>query len=499
MTNIRYVCLSDLHFGAQNSLLSALEPGSVHVDPDHVSPVLKALTDALRTLVDANEPGAAKPTLILNGDVLDLALASDDVALRVFKVFLDEVFPSGGDPLFDRTVWYLPGNHDHHMWETARERQYTSFLLRHPERQIPLPWHSTWLYSEGEPPTHAELLETIGQRAGEDVDFVVHYPNLGLRADDDSTAVLFHHGHYIEAIYRLMTTLRDIMFTDHREHPLHVWDLEAENFAWVDFLWGTLGRSGRVGEDMGLLYDMLQSPKDMRLLARNMARGLADRMPRRGRLPLTRTLAQPVLWVLLQLAVGAVAPFERQAPVPGKGRLTAGAEKGLTSYISGPVLRQLQADHPSRHGPRPDQLKFVFGHTHKPFVGSRPVSGFDRPVRLFNTGGWVIDTVQADPKRGANLILIDEDLEVASVRMFDHVADPASYRVRMDSELPEEQGSLYQRVEGLIEGENEPWRSFSAAVAAAASERREVLARILADPNAADVLPSRWREHQQTQ
>jgi hypothetical protein len=111
----------------------------------------------------------------------------------------------------------------------------------------------------------------------------------------------------------------------------------------------------------------------------------------------------------------------------------------------------------------------------------------------------VIDTVQADPKRGANLILVDDELEVAGVRMFDHVADPDSYRVRMDNELPEEQGSLFRRVEGLIGGEDGPWRSFSDAVAAAASERREVLARILADPNAADVLPSRWREHQQTQ
>ena len=100
MPDIRFVCLSDVHFGAENSILSCLVKDDLVVDTTTASPVLDRLVAALSTLIEANEDKTRKPTLILNGDILELALASDNVALAVFELFLDRIFPADGEALF---------------------------------------------------------------------------------------------------------------------------------------------------------------------------------------------------------------------------------------------------------------------------------------------------------------------------------------------------------------------------------------------------------------
>ena len=54
-----------------------------------------------------------------------------------------------------------------------------------------------------------------------------------------------------------------------------VWDLEAENFAWIDFFWSTLGRSGEFGKDVEIIYDKMQDEAQFRKLVENLAIGLA--------------------------------------------------------------------------------------------------------------------------------------------------------------------------------------------------------------------------------
>ena len=46
--DIRYVCLSDMHLGAEDSLLTNMPPGSTKADPLNASPVLQELVDCLR-------------------------------------------------------------------------------------------------------------------------------------------------------------------------------------------------------------------------------------------------------------------------------------------------------------------------------------------------------------------------------------------------------------------------------------------------------------------
>ena len=479
MPDIRYVCLSDLHFGAENSILSRLVDGAVVVDATVPSPVLERLVAAMRQLIERNEDQSRRPTLILNGDIIELALASDNVALMVFERFLDLAFPPGGEPLFDSTVYYLPGNHDHHLWESARERQYGTFVAAlDPGRPLPLPGHATALYpGEDRPPVQSELLNEIAHRnpARPPVDFRVSYPNLGLRSDDGSTVVVFHHGHFSEAIYQLMTTLKDLVFPG-RVRATRLWDIEAENFAWIDFFWSTLGRSGEVGEDVGLIYDMLQSTEAIDTAANNLSTGLALRLPHAGLTGRLRWLLRPVIRQAVRRVATHIASSERRTPHVA---LSESSAAGLMTYLSGPLLGQLRSESAGDSGALPEHLKFIFGHTHKPFTGTRNVRGLSHPVRVFNTGGWVVDTLRAQPLSGANMVLLDENLEVASVRVYNQSDDPGSYRVGFDDGVPEEHGAFRERLSPWVDPALPVWRDLSAAIADLVAERQRALSWII--------------------
>jgi hypothetical protein len=488
LPDIRYVCLSDLHFGAENSILSCLVKDNIIVDTTTASSVLDGLVATLTTLIGANEDKTRKPTLILNGDILELALASDNVALMVFELFLDRAFPSGGDFLFDHTILYQVGNHDHHLWETARELQFATLLKDlGPDAPLPIPWHTTKLYyREDTRPVRSELLEQVARRRPhrDGIKVRVSYPNMGIRSDDGRTSIVFHHGHFVESMYHLMTTLKTFIFPG-RPRPTEVWDIEAENFAWIDFFWSTLGRSGQVGEDVGLIYDMLQSDEAIQKLVGNVAAGITATSTKKGILASLRWLIRPIVAKALKMVVSRVAASERKTP---KAALSHDAETGLMAYLSGPLIKQLASESPHKDGRLPEQLKFVFGHTHKPFVDTRVVPGLASPVRIFNTGGWVVDTLEVEPLHGANLVLIDESLEVACVRLYNQAADAAAYRVKLDDGLPAEQGPFYERLSSLIRPDDDLWRSFSAAAAELVTERAKTLSTIIA--NAGQPRPS---------
>jgi len=147
MAEIRWICMSDTHFGAENSILSHVSESSSIVQPETPSGVLTQLVECLRAVVQTNAQNRL-PTLILHGDILELALAEDNVAALSFATFIRLAF-AGDSPLFDHTIYYVPGNHDHHLWETARERQYAHYIEQlPPEKRIGPPWHVTRMFED---------------------------------------------------------------------------------------------------------------------------------------------------------------------------------------------------------------------------------------------------------------------------------------------------------------------------------------------------------------
>jgi UDP-2,3-diacylglucosamine pyrophosphatase LpxH len=471
--DIRYVCLSDLHFGAENSILTCLAPGTVEADPHRPSEVMIALLDCLGALISAND-GKQKPTLVLCGDILELALASDNVAAMVFDRFIERAFAPGGE-LFDHTIYYVPGNHDHHLWEGAREHQYARYVRSTPlDADLEIPWHTTRMFGEADAhAVNSELLLALVHRHPHLQHLKVQavYPNLGVSRGGRSRCVVFHHGHYVEGLYRLMSDVKDMVFPE-RDTPDDVWDWEAENFAWIDFFWSTLGRSGQVGTDVGLVYACLQSDKAMKRLSANLAAGIASRL--RGPKPV-RWAEERAIRLLFSQAARRAGRLERIQP---REPLSAKARAGLQLYLEGPLRNQLLTE---RDGSMPEEVVFVFGHTHKPFETRLTPDGYAHPVDIYNTGGWVVDTQTPAPLHGGSAILIDEELDVVALRLYNQTPDgsPSAVRLNQAGNASGPESPFYRRLSGLLDGGREPWASFASATAKVVRERHADMAVII--------------------
>jgi hypothetical protein len=474
MPEIRYVCLSDTHFGADNSLLTYLGPGQQRADPMQQSPVLEQLVACLRTLI---APGQEKPTLVLNGDVLELALATDDQAAMAFERFLELAFPPGGDSLFQDRVFCLPGNHDHHLWETAREAQYLFYLAEEapPKDRVKEPWHATNLFPhrrrKGRRICSAQFLNTLARRRGLDrVFFEVAYPNLGIVSEDERRALIFTHGHFAEPIYTLVTRLVDMLFPK-RVTPTQVWDYEAENFAWIDFFWSTLGRSGGAGKDVELIYDKMQNPADFAVLLQNLTRGLVARF-------MPGLLAFAKSWILGSALRALLERMGRlEAQQQGDGPLTQETRTALKEYVTGPLLRQIQGEYASSP---PAEVTLVFGHTHKPFEDVVSFGGYAEDVKLYNSGGWVVDKLDVTAQAGWAVILVDESLNVASLRAAGDT--PASgVQIAQAGVKGAAPNPLCQRLASLVDSRKEPWTTFAQALETSISNHLANLRRKISD------------------
>ena len=462
MAEISYVCLSDTHFGEEDSLFTNLKTASTETDPLQPSPVMIQLIECLRTLISTNN-NDVKPTLILNGDILELALATTNEAAMVFERFLELAMPKD-DELFKEII-YIPGNHDHHLWELARETQYVKYFLDEPDKLLKIPWHTTKLFIDPEThPTLSFMLTNLSERSPEvnKTSVKVAYPNFGLFSEDKKRCVIFTHGHFVEPLYQLMSTLKSLIFPD-RKKPEHIWDIEAENFAWIDFFWSTMGRSGEVGKGIERIYEKLHDREALKKLLNNLVDNLADKYD----LPGFDIAFAKILKMALGLAVNSLAGLERtQTDDP----LSMSAERGLRQYFNGPVYRQIQGEMEINEQNKAEvlgDLTFVFGHTHKPFQEDMNFDKYPGWVNVYNTGGWIVESVHPEPLHGGSVVLVDKELNVASLSMYKENADPGSYGVKVEEATYEDQqiSPFYQQLIQHVNPRIDPWKQFSEVVA----------------------------------
>jgi hypothetical protein len=415
---IRYVCLSDLHLGAPNSLLSHVAPGADDVDTTEPSVVLGHVIACLDDLLARMNGPDDRPTLVLNGDVLELALADDDEAIGTFRQFVRVAL---AEPRrFDRVV-YVPGNHDHHLWETSREEAYARHVASRPvDAPLARAWHASavWLDEPTDDPPGGEdgaavprfrssLLDSVVHRVEglEELDVEVRYPLVGLRSPGCERVVLIHHGHFVEGVYELMSEIRQAGFPA-SPPPRTMADIEAENFAWIDYFWSTLGRSADVGRDVSFIYNMVQDRDAMLTMAANFSRPVAARLPKWlvGR----RWLAERAFRAM----AAHVMDLERTRPADASAREQV---RRIRRLLGGPLAAALDA---TPDAPLGAPVTFLYGHTHKPYGRSFDVDGFSRPVTVHNTGGWVVDEVLPEAGLGGSAVLLDDELRAVRLDLF---------------------------------------------------------------------------------
>jgi hypothetical protein len=472
MPDVRYVCISDMHLGEEDSLLTRLKPNSGQVDPLAPSKVMEQLVECLKYLISKNDKAQKKkPTLILNGDILEMALATTNQAAMVFERFIELIMPT--DPqerLFD-AVFYIPGNHDHHIWELARETQYVDYI---PQidwgDELPEPWHTTNMFVENDRTlVRSQLLTGLIQRCPHLKKAFIRtaYPNFGLISRNGKKCVIFHHGHYIEPLYQLVSMSMDLIFPG-RQMPRHIWDIEAENFAWIDFFWSTLGQSGGAGEKVELIYEKSQDTEELTELIYSLARELAKRYE----VPLIRSkICAKFLKYLIRRGVKKCKGMEKMRT---DSPLSKEADEGLSVYMNRPVRGQIQIE---RQANMPCDVTFVFGHTHKPFERAKDFDAYPKWVNVYNSGGWVVESQKPESVRGGAVVLVDENLDAVSLRMYNEADTSADYAVRVEEakHVGERNSAFCERIRKLVKASKQPWKSFSVAVAESIDVRRKYL------------------------
>src|ERR1700683_1812950 len=112
MSPIRWVCLSDLHLGALNRLLTNVTSDAERLDATTPAPLMTALCECLRSL---RQPGQDPPELVVLGSLFELALPAPEDAGSTFSPLIPALRPGTSDAATAPALRCIPGNHDHHL------------------------------------------------------------------------------------------------------------------------------------------------------------------------------------------------------------------------------------------------------------------------------------------------------------------------------------------------------------------------------------------------
>ncbi len=466
--SIRHVVLSDCHLGARDSLLTHVH-GSGEI-ADGPSEVLAAFANGMRETLKDQE----KPQLVLLGDALDLGLSPFGDVSKSFLQLLDAFFPADGPDLFEREIIYIAGNHDHHLWRIAQD---IGFLSALENGQIPSDLDSvTNIF--GTPSHRCRLMESLFHHRPhlKDASVRIAYPNWGISDPANNRAVVMHHGHYLDGMYRALSNVRGFL-GDGDPLPTTMQQLEQENGPWIDFLWSDLGSAGEIGSEVGSLYGTMLSAGASHDFAESIARrvtgGLHSKL---GINPKMELKYGVTLDNLIRAAVDLTAGRAAERQRDGYGHVLGEDEiEDLGWYLGTPLTHQMRQE----LSDVPRELSFIFGHTHKPFQDELLVDGFDVPVGIFNTGGWVLDEPTLMPVQGCAAMLVSDELEVASLRLFNDPTDGtiAPARVEGSGRL----SRLVDEASEAVEGASAHWADFSRIVHARIVEEADKRVRDMLD------------------
>jgi hypothetical protein len=468
--SIQYVVLSDLHFGEPNALFADLtnDGGELRAN-DALDALVACLHDIARA---AGKP----PQLVLAGDIFELALAPEHVALELFDQFITRLFPEGEPALINPTIVYLPGNHDHALWTATREEVLANLLKTEPrgERIWPHPRVTQTFVSDAKGFTGPEssiLTHMLQNRhpTHPNLRVVVGYPNVGIV--QDGRAVLVDHGHFTDDIYRVMTIIARAL-NGGETTPVEIDQLEEDNSAWIDFFWSSLGREGGMATGLRRSYNLLHSDGGKMLLSARLAvvfsRSARTKVGQRLRLHALRP-------ILLRILDRVQATDVRQRYLT-----RSEVDAGVAEYLNGPMARAAAKELGDRFETAWSNLTFIYGHTHLPLSERLALEGASQPARVYNTGGWVVDVDEARPANGGGFVLVDDSLDAVLIRACSQGLSPHLLPVTVEhADGPDASSPLLEAAKALVDRNAGPWReaavSFSNAILRRRAERRDQL------------------------
>jgi hypothetical protein len=460
---IRFVCLSDLHLGDEDSILNSKK----NEDGLDASDVMKNLAKCLESLLAVKtleKDRVPRTTLILNGDIMELALGKFELSAMMFERFMALVMKNRKE-LFDNEIIFIPGNHDHHIWETARETQYENYILRKNLKVLPAPWHRTSMIFNRYPIYSTFLMSLLKRHTvmhdklfSPKLKIQISYPNLAIPSEDQKSCVIIHHGQFTERPYYLISDLNTTLTGG--EFPEDIDKLEEENFAWIDFFWSTLGRSGQAGSMVRSIYENMKNPTLIGRFFDKISVNLAKKFD---------VSWLPGTWVeekALKEATHIGLPLitsllgernRRDTSADGDDLMNQEIKSGLNQVLrlSWPLMKDGLPKSIS-------DMTLVYGHTHKPLERVVDLDeiekGINESIALYNTGGWIVDQTEANADFGASIVLMDRNLNVVSLQVYREggLKEVLIRSTKMDSKF-------YEYVKGKIEESPNCWNDLLAS------------------------------------
>jgi predicted phosphodiesterase len=391
--------MSDIHLGAHNCVLA--EPGQM----ERLSSVLQDVH------VDS---------FVFNGDMCDFALATVKETMDGATGFLRAMAKHC------RSMVYVPGNHDHHSWLLANELH--EFLS-------PMPGVPKDAVQRTERMYRSTFFNTLLNDPERDI--LIAYPNLyWYPPGRENAAYIFHHGHYCEELYSIVSDTLTAAFPSDERRDLEF--IEAVNFGWVEFIWYQLGQAGKGIGAHGLiekLYEQIRTDGPQTL-----AGGIKRLYEARVRPIVHRALKQEAddrWWVTEGMAERVANWIDEHAPSVVIAAITAYAkhkqenkqpgasdwrfrplDDDLAKHCLAYITRSLTS--PALQGR--DNLALFFGHTHKAGFWNK-----DPKRVLLNDGGWIRGPKGEWPD--AHVFLVDDKGGVTDIKFEEPGTDCTTTRL----------------------------------------------------------------------
>ncbi len=401
--------LSDVHLGDEDGVLSPEpKPGFERLGDLFVRSELTSLLARVRALVAAR--GARIPFLVIDGDVWDTAVRTVAEVAALSRRFFPAIRL---DELFGAAI-FVPGNHDHHLWELLQSE---TCILRPLERtrgvgdtggtvvhEFPqaqsgfLDLGTGALDIPGVAPPYLGNVYVSALTGGAGLPVNVVYPNLHLCSGEPGRreTTLVTHGHFFELAWCLLSELFAPVLAE-KGIALDLARLEMLNSPLTELINFSLAQqSGALAGIVWELYDDARDgrkPRDLDQLGRSLVRVLDEAV-------LPDAPEDVVSWLKAQATKAAIrllpavltSLFTRSArgSEPDASGFVSRA-RWDASFLEGEKTRSRMASLVSASAAeaRAPIRRLVFGHTHVAFPATRcDLTGFPG-LEAWNTGGWV--------------------------------------------------------------------------------------------------------------
>ncbi len=421
--------------------------------------IIEAFSKALADLISQFNQESL-PKLVLNGDILGLSFSDYVHSFEIFEAFIEACTIKN---ILCDTIIYIPGNHDHHIWNLAKEGHFLKGLENTNLNKIEA-LHSVT------PPTFTDgfssnFLDAFAKRIGNDsLTFKIFYPNFMVPPPEQGGPyLLFHHGHFSEKTYYFVSKFLQTIYPE-LPTPENLEELESQNGPFIDFAFSELGRSGKAGHFFEKLMSTLSNKELFEIRVDEMAENIAKNVD----FPYL-----PSDWLEKQLAktllqnIGEKVRGERY-----KGSVTCSDEtiQGLLHYLNTYCSETL-----SENGWSGEDVTLIWGHTHKPFQKQTTTDHFPK-LTLYNSGGWVLPRA-VTPVIGASILFVSDSNETQSLRIY----NDAETGGKMHFEIIQEDGfeitEFSKKINEGIRDETgalrKEWKDLKSSIISEIKERRK--------------------------